>query len=189
MALLHASLYQCLAYILVVIIMATPTVEHSRPAMTSTRMWSGAIAGGLVAGIGMGLIMHFVMNAMPLIGGLYGQPTIAMGWVVHLFHSVVFALLFAAVIAQTSLREYGLLGMIGLGAVYGIVLELIAAGVILPMWANAVGLGPLPVPFIIPIGFVTHLVYGILLGAVFGIVMTRKGSPWATDEQLGRAAT
>jgi hypothetical protein len=156
--------------------MSSTTVETARSTVTSTRTWSGAVAGGLVAGIGMGLIMHFVMNAMPLVGGLYGQPTVAMGWAAHLVHSVVFALVFAAVITRTSLREYGLPGMIGLGAVYGIGLELVAAGVVLPLWANAVGLGPLPVPFIIPIGFVTHLVYGVLLGAVFGYVLTRNGS-------------
>ncbi|WP_254272490.1 hypothetical protein [Haloarcula marina] len=162
--------------------MSSTTVETASPTMSSTRTWSSAVAGGLVAGIGMGLIMHFVMNAMPLVGGLYGQPTVAMGWIAHLVHSVVFALVFAAIVTRTSLREYGLLGMIGLGAAYGIVLELVAAGVVLPIWANAVGLGPLPVPFIVPIGFVTHLVYGILLGAVFGYVLSRDRSRSAMTE-------
>ena len=151
--------------------------------MTSTRTWSGAVAGGLVAGIGMGLIMHFVMNAMPLVGALYGQPTVAFGWLAHLFHSVVLALVFAAVISGTSLREYGVVWMIGLGALYGIVLEIVAAGIVLPIWANAVGAGPLPVPFIIPIGFVTHLVYGVLLGAVYGLVTTRERSESVPTER------
>jgi hypothetical protein len=66
--------------------------------VTSTRTWSGAVTGGIVAGVGMGLLMHFVMNAMPLIGGLYGQPTVAIGWAAHLVHSIVFALIVAAVI-------------------------------------------------------------------------------------------
>ncbi len=39
-------------------------------AWTPTRLWGGAVAGGLVAGVGTGLIMHFVMRAMPLIGAL-----------------------------------------------------------------------------------------------------------------------
>lgn len=154
--------------------------------MSSTRTWGGAAAGGLVAGVGMGLIMHFVMNAMPLIGALYGQPTVAAGWLAHLFHSVVFALIFGLVIVRTPLREYGVLGIIGLGALYGIVLEFVAAGVVLPVWANAVGAAALPVPFLIPIGFVTHLVYGVLLGAVFGIAMTRERSRSATHEQPER---
>jgi uncharacterized membrane protein YagU involved in acid resistance len=136
----------------------------------------------------MGLIMHFVMGAMPLVGALYGQPTVLVGWIAHLFHSVVFALVFAAVVARTSLREYGLLGMIGLGAVYGIVLEVVAAGFVLPIWANTVGAGPLPVPFLIPIGFVTHLVYGVLLGAVFGYVVTRDRTASMTDERVERPA-
>lgn len=157
--------------------------------MSSTRTWGGAAAGGLVAGVGMGLIMHFVMNAMPLIGALYGQPTVAAGWLAHLFHSVVFALIFGLVIVRTPLREYAILGIIGLGALYGIVLEFVAAGVVLPVWANAVGAAALPVPFLIPIGFVTHLVYGVLLGAVFGIAMTRGRSRSATHEQPERPVT
>lgn len=151
--------------------------------MAPTRTWSGAVAGGLVAGVGMGLIMDVVMGAMPLIGALYGQPTVAAGWLAHLFHSVVFAVVFAAAVMGTPFRRYGLVGMIGLGAGYGIMLELVAAGVVLPLWANAVGLGPLPVPFLLPIGFVTHLVYGLLLGAFFGFVVTRGPASRSAREQ------
>lgn len=156
--------------------------------MRSTQLWGGAAAGGLVAGVGMGLLMHFVMNAMPLVGALYGQPTVAAGWLAHLFHSVVFALLFAGVITRTSFREYGVLGIIGLGAVYGIILEFVAAGVVLPVWANAVGAAALPVPFLLPIGFLTHLVYGVLLGAVFGVVWTRQRSRTASRDRSERPA-
>ena len=152
-------------------------------------MWSGAIAGGVIAGVGMGLIMQFVMNAMPLVGALYGQPTVVIGWLAHLFHSVVFALLFAIVVLRTSLREYGLLRIVGLGALYGVLLELVAAGFVLPIWANAVGAATLPVPFLIPIGFVTHLVYGVLLGVVFGVVMTRERSTMAASEPSEDPAT
>lgn len=140
----------------------------------NSRTWSAAVAGGLVAGLGMGLIMDFVMGAMPLIGALYGQPTAMAGWAAHLFHSGVFALLFAVVVANTRYGTYGFAGIVGLGVVYGILLELVAAGVVLPVWANAVGAAELPVPFIVPIGFVTHVVYGVLLGVVFGWVTTRR---------------
>jgi hypothetical protein len=126
--------------------------------------------------------MHFVMGAMPLVGALYGEPTVLVGWLAHLFHSVVFGLIFGAAIASTSLREYGVLGMTGLGAAYGIVLEIVAAGFVLPIWANAVGAAALPVPFLIPMGFVTHLVYGVVVGAVFGLVMARNRTGAATGE-------
>lgn len=169
--------------------MSSQTYETPEIAMRSTYLWGGAAAGGLVAGVGMGLLMHFVMNAMPLVGALYGQPTVAAGWLAHLFHSVVFALLFAGVITRTSFREYGVLGIIGLGAVYGIILEFVAAGVVLPVWANAVGAAALPVPFLLPIGFLTHLVYGVLLGAVFGVVWTRQRSRTASRDRSERPAT
>lgn len=165
--------------------MSSQTNQFNSAALSSSRTWSGAVGGGLVAGVAMGLIMHFVMGAMPLIGALYGQPTVVAGWIAHLFHSVIFALLFAAVIARTSFREYGIYGMIGLGAIYGIILEIVAAGVVLPIWANAVGAGGggLPVPFIILPGFVTHLVYGVVLGAIFGLVMARDRSRSGTRKE------
>ncbi|WP_135305884.1 hypothetical protein [Haloarcula amylovorans] len=146
------------------------------PRIRSSRTWGEAAASGLIAGAGMGLIMHFVMGAMPLIGALYGQPTVAAGWLAHLFHSVVFALVFAAVLTRPTFREYELYGIVGLGAVYGIILELVAAAFVLPVWANAVGAAELPVPFLVPIGFLTHLVYGVLLGAVFGLLTMRERS-------------
>lgn len=169
--------------------MSSEIRETTAMSWTPTRLWSGAVTAGLVAGVGMGLVMHFVMGAMPLIGALVGQPTVLAGWIVHLVISVVFALTFAAIVARTSFREYGLLGLIGLGAVYGIVLEIVAAGFILPLWANAVGAGPLPVPFLVPMGFLTHILYGVLLGAVFGIVVTREPSGPVTEERTERPAT
>ena len=165
--------------------MSSQTYQSRRTALVSSRTWGGAVAGGLVAGVAMGLIMHFVMGAMPLIGALYGQPTVVAGWLAHLFHSVVFGLLFAAVITGTSLREYGIYGMIGFGAIYGVILEIVAAGIVLPVWANAVGAGGggLPVPFIILPGFVTHILYGVVLGAVFGIATARdRSKPVASEE-------
>ncbi|MFC6941696.1 hypothetical protein ACFQE8_17245 [Salinirubellus sp. GCM10025818] len=168
--------------------MSTETQESTAMSWTPTRLWGSAIAGGLVAGVGMGLIMHFVMGAMPLIGALVGQPTVLAGWILHMLISVVFALTFAAIVARTSFREYGLVGMIGLGAAYGIVLEIVAAGFVLPLWANAVGAGPLPVPFLVPMGFLTHIVFGVLLGAVFGYAVTRDRTASMAEKRTERPA-
>ncbi|WP_144902888.1 hypothetical protein [Halobellus captivus] len=158
--------------------MSAQTYRSHRADLTSSRTWGAAVAGGLLAGVAMGLLMDIMMGAMPLIGALYGQPTVIAGWTAHLFHSVVFALIFAAVIGSSSLREYGLFGIIGVGAVYGVILEIVAAGFVLPIWANAVGAGGggLPVPFIALPGFVTHIVYGVILGAVFALAITRNRS-------------
>ena len=125
--------------------------------------------------------MYFVMGAVLLVGALYGQPTVVFGWIAHLFHSVVFALIFAAVIMRPMFAEYGLLGITALGGLYGLILEVVAAGVVLPLWANAIGAGPLPVPFLIPIGFVTHVVFGLLLGAVFGYFVISDRSRSMTE--------
>lgn len=50
------------------------TGEIERPSVTSTGTCSDALAGGLVAHVGMGL----VMNAMLLIRGLKSKPTATM---------------------------------------------------------------------------------------------------------------
>ncbi|WP_157972628.1 hypothetical protein [Haloprofundus halophilus] len=139
------------------------------PTETGSRVWTASALAGLVAGIAMGLVMQFVMNAMPLIGALVGQPTVVGGWVLHLVISVVFALTFAAIITRTSLSRYGrtTLGTVGLGLAYGAVLTVVAGWFALPIWANAVGAGPLPVPLVVPMGVVTHLLYGLVLGGVY----------------------
>lgn len=168
--------------------MSSQTYASHRADLSSSWTWTASVAGGLVAGFVMGLLMHFMMGAMPLVGALYGQPTVIAGWLAHLFHSVVFGLIFAAVIGSTSLREYGLYGMIGLGAVYGIILEVIAAGFVLPLWANAVSAGGgLPVPFIVLPGFLTHILYGVVLGGVFWFVLTRGRSKPTTSEDSEQA--
>ena len=168
--------------------MSSRTVESPDITLTFSRTWGGAVAGGIVAGVGMGLIMHFVMGAMPLVGALYGQPTLVAGWIAHLFHSVVFAVVFAAVATRPTFRDYGVYGLTVLGSAYGIVLELVAAGVVLPVWANAVGAAELPVPFLVPMGFLTHLIYGLLLGAVYGGIVTRQRSRMTAVEASERPA-
>jgi hypothetical protein len=124
----------------------------------------------------MGLLMHFLMGAMPLVGALYGQPTVAAGWLAHLAHSVVLAFVFAAAIDRTSFRDSGLLGLVGLGAAYGVLLGVVTGGVVLPLWANAVGAAQLPVPSLGLPGMIAHVLYGVVLGGVVGF-WSLRGRP------------
>lgn len=159
------------------------TVEETATARpTKTRTWTAGVVAGLVAGVGMGLVLQFGADAMPLVGALFGLPTVLGGWLVHLVTSVFFALLFAGVVSSPLLSDYtGTVGgTTGLGVLYGAGLGVFTGGFLLPLWLNAVRAEALPVPLLpLPTGFgefvlpvvlaLAHLVYGLLLGATFAL--------------------
>lgn len=144
--------------------------------------WSAGVASGLIAGTVMGLILHFVLDAMPIIGALVGQPTVLVGWVVHLFNSVVFSLLFVAVVSRPIVSDYtGSAGeIVALGLADGAVLGLVTGGVLLPVSINFLSERSLPVPllpvpgidyftFSVVLAF-AHLVFGLFLGASYAVL-------------------
>lgn len=156
---------------------ASTTIE--RLDGVTTRHWISGATGGLVGGIAMGAVLQFV-GVMSIIGVLVGRPTVLGGWVVHLFVSVFFGLVFAVVASRPFVNDMWetLGGTVGLGLVYGALLEVVTGGVILPLVVNVRG-GELPVPlFPIPgvVGALTlavglgvgHLLYGAVLGAIYG---------------------
>jgi signal transduction histidine kinase len=132
------------------------------------RLRRGVVAG-VVAGVGMGLVAQFVAGQMAVIGALYGVDNVAVGWVSHLFHSVVFALVF--VVGTTHGRFRGgrrsVATVAAAGTGYGIALWLVAAGIVMPLWLRAVGVTA-PVPNLQPLSLAGHLVWGCVFGGVFG---------------------
>lgn len=151
---------------------------------TTNRPWLAGIGGGLVGGIGMGLILQFVANAMPLIGSLYGQPTVLAGWVAHLIHSAIFGLIFVALVSRTGLRQYArtTAAATGLGTTYGVVLGVVTGAFVLPVWANAVAGAGLPVPMFVAAPFAGHVVFGALLGGAFALIRGAATEPEPIDE-------
>lgn len=136
---------------------------------TGTVDWTSAVLAGVGAGIAMGLLIQFVMGIMPVIGALYGVESLAAGWIAHLLHSVAFALVFAAVVSRPPLSEYAesTASIAGLGLAYGVVLWLVAAAIVMPIWMGLVGLPSPGVPNVNPQSLVGHLVYGALLGGLY----------------------
>jgi len=163
---------------------ASQVTERAVSRETSTRPWIAGIGGGLVGGVGMGLLLHFVMGAMPVVGSLYGQPTVLAGWVAHLVHSAIFGLLFVALITRTGLRSYAgtTARTTGLGTAYGAVLGIVTGAFVLPIWANAVTGAGMPVPFLSGPAFAGHVVFGLLLGAVYVVTLTRGAGTTETSK-------
>lgn len=144
--------------------------------------WVAGVFGGVTGGVGMGLILH-VGGVIPFIGALYGWPTVLGGWTAHLINSVLIGLLFAAILSRPVVREQttSVTECLVLGTVYAAAVGLVTGGLMLPISATALGAGALPhSPFpasgvlggglvAVSVG-VAHLVYGLLLGATYGVL-------------------
>lgn len=165
----------------------------------ATRNALGAgVAGGLLGGLGMGVVLHAGSNMMPLVGALYGEPTVLGGWVAHVGHSVLIGLLFAALASRPALKAQTTTvgGCAVVGIAYAAAVGLATGGFMLPISLNAIGTQTFPEPLlpipgvlggilvVISVG-IAHLVYGLLLGAAFGFVHGVEerdtGSPSAAD--------
>lgn len=126
-----------------------------------------AAGAALVAGVVMGIFMQVTAGLLPVIGALYGVQSELVGWISHLFHSIVFGLLFVAGTTRPTFRAFdGVLGLTLLGSLWGAVLWLIAAGFIMPLWLLAVG-EPAILPNLTPPGLVSHLLWGAVLGGLY----------------------
>jgi len=134
--------------------------------------WKAGILSGAVASIVMGVLIVFTgSNELGLIAGLYGAPqTVGASAVVHVFHGVLFGLLFAAIQSDPALHHATDRPVKGtlVGTVFGIVLGIVGAGLILPMWVQSIGLdSTMTVPHITPLVLGWHIVYGAVLGLLF----------------------
>lgn len=124
-----------------------------------------ASAAGVGAGLIMGGIYWLTSGVLPVIGALYGVESAAVGWITHLFHSVVFAMLFVTIVSSSRLttRVTGPLSAATAGLGWGVTLWFIAAGLVMPLWLRGVGV-PAPFPNLPSVGLLAHGVWGVTLG-------------------------
>lgn len=140
----------------------------TNPTGITPRQLGYTALAALAAGVAMGTVLYGLTNTLPAIGGLYGAESFGVGWVLHLFHSVVFGLVFAVVVSRTTRMADPTIGQYtSLGLVYGIILWAGAAGIVMPMWLNLVGI-PSSIPFLTLSSLFGHSVWGVSLGALYG---------------------
>ncbi|WP_338740081.1 ATP-binding protein [Haloplanus salilacus] len=147
-----------------------PAASDGRLGVAPAHLKRGA-AAGLIAGVAMGLPTQFVTGRMDVIGALYGVDNVPVGWITHQYHSVFFALLFV-VATVTWLRDDDWWTTTLLGGGYGVFLWFVAAGVVMPLWLRAVGV-PAPVPNLNVPSLATHVLWGVVLGGVYGWLRRR----------------
>lgn len=148
--------------------------------------WGAGVAGGLIGGIGMGIILHGGADIMPFIGALYGWPTVLGGWIAHIANSVLIGLVFALLVSRSIIQQETptILEYVIDGTIYAAAVGLVTTGVMLPITVNLLGREPFPEPLlplpgvvggiliVLSVG-VAHVVYGVLLGATYGAIHTR----------------
>ncbi len=153
--------------------MATETAAAT-DVSTETDGWKAGVAGGLAGGLIFGAMMTMMMTnimemAIPVMYGIEG-PAGEIGWTIHMAHSAVLGVGFAAILAAKPELAASTGKTVGLGVAYGIVLWAVLATFVMPAWVGAMGPMSPPVPDVNPMSLVGHVVYGAVLGAVYSAV-------------------
>lgn len=156
--------------------MASETTTHeptSTESPTAIVPWQAGLVGGLAGGLVFGAMMTVMMTpviemGIPALYGIEGPAGLA-GWVIHISNSAVLGVVFGGLAGRAGLEGTGRTA--GTGLVYGTVLWIALAAVVMPIWLGAVGFpGTPPLPNLNPMSLVGHLVYGLVLGVVYAAV-------------------
>jgi signal transduction histidine kinase len=132
-----------------------------RPAIPHMLVTLGA---ALVAGVIYGLVAELLGGSVGVIGVFYGVENAVIGWITHEFHSVVFGFVFAGLLALAPARyRESVTGHLAVGLGWGLVLWLVAAGLVSPVWLRLLGI-PASIPNLSMRLLVTHLAWGLSLG-------------------------
>ena len=140
------------------------SLRASAPDRTELVVATGA---AVVAGGVMGLFVLQRAGVIPVIGSLYGVADPLVGWITHEFHSVVFGLTFAGLLTLLP-PAYAdrAVGTLGVAVAWSLLLWLVAAGLVMPLWLNLVGI-PAPLPSVSGTSLASHLLWGVTLGGLY----------------------
>lgn len=148
---------------------------------------AGALAGfaaAVVAGVAVSAVRLETLRVA--IAGLYGfEGDLAAGWLAHLGHGTLFGLWFAFVLSDPGfhhLSDWWWKTLLA-GVVYGVLLAVAGAGIIMPLWLGFVGVPrPETIPHVTPSLLGWHALYGAVLGLAYPFVERRlAGEDASTD--------
>lgn len=139
--------------------------------------WTAGVLAGLVAGVLGGAFVQLVSpsvlaEAIPAMYGLDGAA-LAAGWTLHLLHSVLFGLGYAALVGTTGAveRVESVAAATGLGVTYGVALWVLIAVTFVPLAMPALGYAAAPgFPYLSPLALIAYVGFGAVLGAVHALV-------------------
>jgi hypothetical protein len=135
-----------------------------------------SIIGGLIGGVVFGIMMQMMtaptpdggqMSVIAMIGQIVGSPTVAAGWIYHLFNSAVIGAIFGWLLGE---RVHGYASALGWGAAYGFGWWIIGGLILMPLMLGMAPFAPLTMPpmQMVAVGsLIGHLIYGSILGGAF----------------------
>jgi hypothetical protein len=147
--------------------MATETATRTTES-TDTNAWKGGVIAGIVGAVVMGAMM--VMQMRPVlevaIPSMYGLSGGAAGFTIHVAHGAVLGVGFAAVMSRTT--DLSLPASLAYGVGYGVLLWVVLAVLVMPVWLSAVGspANP-PLPNVSVTSLVGHIVFGAVVGLAY----------------------
>lgn len=136
------------------------------------------VVGGVIGGIIGGLVFGAMMGMLPMVASVVGSESAAVGFVYHMFNSVVIGAFFGLVFGSLS-HGYGQGALWGL--VYGVIWWVLGPLVLMPL---VLGMGlqfsaALTPPMLMSL--VGHLVFGLITGLVY--------AAYVHSRSVGRAQT
>ncbi len=151
--------------------------------MMQSRITNGAaagIAGGLIFGVMMQMMSAPTpdggsMPMMRMVAMVVRAESLVVGWIYHLFNSAVIGALFGWLLGDKA-RSYG--GGLAWGAVWGIVWWVLGGLILMPVLLGMPAFASLRMPPMRPVALgslVGHVIYGLVLGAVFVRLRARTG--------------
>jgi hypothetical protein len=147
-----------------------------------SRIAAGAIAG-LIAGIPFGLMMQMMsaptpdggqMPMMAMVAMVVGSTSIAVGWLYHLFNSVVIGVLFAWLFGA---RVHAMAAGLAFGAGWGLVWWVVGGLVLMPIALGMAPFAPLMMAPMRPVAMgslMGHVIYGVVLGAAYVAIVRAR---------------
>jgi uncharacterized membrane protein YagU involved in acid resistance len=153
--------------------MSTDTTTATAGATESMTTWQRGVVAGVAGGLAMGVMLTVQMTpvievAIPAMYGLTGGLA---GWVMHMAHSAVLGVAFAAAASAAPSLAADQRRTVGAGLAYGAVLWAVLAVLVMPVWLGAVGFpGAPPFPNVSVMSLVGHLVYGAVLGVAYALL-------------------
>lgn len=143
--------------------------EQEQVVRAGPALATGVIAG-LVGGLGFGILMQ-QEGMLPVVASLVGGRTSSLGWIVHLaiatFVGVSFAIIgvsFAIFFARVAT---GFLSSTLFGLLYGAFWWVLGGLFLMPVW---LGMQAFVIDGTAWKSLIGHLIYGTLLGAVYGLM-------------------
>lgn len=141
------------------------------------KRYVNGVLGSLAGGIVFGMLMQ-MMGMIKMIAAMMGSDSVAVGWMIHLVLSAVFGIGFGLLFGRFARPWLG-------GLIYGVIWYVLGPLTIIPMmsgmglqWSLAAITGSMS-------SLMGHLIYGLVLGLVFGWL--EKRAP-AVAQHAGHAA-